>query len=65
MTVQVTFQYEPDDTDDNDPTGVTSEEFDRLTERLMVAHGAENIELKRVGVSSVLPPHGARQRKDA
>lgn len=61
--VQVTFRYEPDDADDNDATGVSSEEFDRVTERLMIDYGAENIELRRIDSPSSPPVE--RQRKDA
>jgi hypothetical protein len=46
MTVLVSFDYEPDEPDDTDPTGVSSDEFDRLTDQLMEI-GADNIVVRK------------------
>lgn len=48
MTVLVKFDYEPDEPDEDDPTGMSSDEFDRLQDRLMEL-GADNVtmEVKR------------------
>lgn len=43
MKVKVTFDYHPADPDPSDPTGLSEEEFERLTEELMEQLGAENI----------------------
>lgn len=45
--VRVTFMFEPDEPDDNDRTGLSEAEFERLMELLMDV-GAENIEVRRV-----------------
>lgn len=42
MTVIVSFDYEPDKPDNSDPTGVSAEEYDSLTMKLMEL-GADNI----------------------
>lgn len=41
--VKVTFVYTPDDPDPDDKTGVTSAEFEQVTDQLMQQFGAENI----------------------
>jgi hypothetical protein len=62
MTVQVTFRYEPDEPDENDPTGVSSEEFDRTSDRLMMEFGAEDVQFSKV--TETREPV-QRRRKDA
>lgn len=46
MTVLVKFEYEPEQPDDDDSTGMASEEFDDLHDRL-VALGADNITMEK------------------
>jgi hypothetical protein len=46
--VKVTFDYEPDEgADDEDPTGLTEEEHDRLVDQLAMQFGATNIVIER------------------
>lgn len=47
MTVLISFNYEPDDPDDNDPTGLSNDEFDEVTMRLMETMGAANIVIQK------------------
>jgi hypothetical protein len=47
MTVKVSFNYEPDEPDDNDPTGVSEEEHSSLTDKLAMEFGADNIEITK------------------
>ena len=42
MTCIVTFEYEPMDPDDDDPTGISEEEYNDLCEKLMIL-GADDI----------------------
>lgn len=44
--VTVTFQYEPDEPDEDDPTGMSLEEYEKLTLALMEDHGATNVEVR-------------------
>lgn len=46
-TVKVTFYYEPDEPDDEDETGMSADEYDRVTERL-IGLGADNMKFERV-----------------
>lgn len=43
--VNVSFKYEPDEPDPEDGTGMSADEFERLTEQLM-ALGADDIEIE-------------------
>lgn len=43
--VTVTFQYEPDEPDSEDPTGVSNAEFESLCDALMQL-GAQNINVR-------------------
>jgi hypothetical protein len=45
-TVKVTFEYEPDEPDDSDSTGLSEAEFVRVNDALM-SIGADNIEFER------------------
>ena len=45
--VKVTFNYEPDDPDDDDATGMSSDEYDQLYDAL-ISLGADNVEIKKV-----------------
>lgn len=47
MTVVIKFNYEPDEPDDDDSTGLSSDEFDRVSDRLMEGFGADNIEITK------------------
>jgi hypothetical protein len=47
--VRVSFTYTPDDPDDDDPTGVSSAEYETVTDQLMQQFGAENIEFAKIG----------------
>lgn len=46
-TVSVTFTYEPEDPDPEDPTGLSSEEHDNLVDAL-TALGADDIQIAKV-----------------
>lgn len=46
MSVRVTFTYEPDDPDDDDPTGVSEAEHQELMDHLL-ALGAEDVEISK------------------
>jgi hypothetical protein len=46
-TVSFTFTYEPEEPDPDDGTGMSAEEYERVTEALM-ALGAEDIRVERV-----------------
>lgn len=47
--VRVTFIYEPDDPDDDDPTGVSNAEFEEKTDLLMTRFAiTDNPEFERV-----------------
>lgn len=43
----MTFDYEPEEADDSDPTGVSSAEHDRIMDRLMQEFGADNINVEK------------------
>jgi hypothetical protein len=45
--VRITFNYTPDEPDSTDPTGMSAEEYERLTEILM-EQGAGDIRIERV-----------------
>lgn len=44
--VKVTFKYEPDEPDDDDATGVSEDEHNRLMDQLMQL-GAEDITIEK------------------
>jgi hypothetical protein len=46
VTVMVSFRYDPDDPDPDDRTGVSSEEYDQLTDQLMML-GAYDIAIQK------------------
>lgn len=46
MVVRVTFEYEPDEPDEGDSTGMSEAEYLRLHERLS-ALGATDVSIKR------------------
>lgn len=48
MKVKVTFVFEPEDPDENDPTGLSEDEFNELTDGLASEYGAENIIVEAV-----------------
>lgn len=48
MAVRVTFLMTPDSPDDDDKTGMSNEEFEQVTDHLMMELGAENIEIVKV-----------------
>ena len=50
MKVRVTFVFEPDEPDDQDPTGLAEEEFLELTGGLSSEYGAEDIEVSAIKV---------------
>jgi hypothetical protein len=56
MAVKVTFDYEPDDPDPKDSTGMSSDEYEELHEHLM-SIGADNIEIRR-GEAAEAPAPG-------
>lgn len=45
--VKITFNYEPDEPDDDDETGVSEAEYTKVTEILMEQIGAENIKFEK------------------
>jgi hypothetical protein len=47
MASKVTFIYEPDEPDEDDPTGISSEEFERLHEQLAFL-GAYDIKVEKI-----------------
>lgn len=47
MTVRVQFDYEPDEPDDDDKTGMSEAEYEKVTDGLMQTYGAENIEFEK------------------
>jgi hypothetical protein len=47
MKVQITFDYHPDDPDENDASGMSAQEYEQVQEQLMEL-GAENIKMKQV-----------------
>lgn len=48
MKVKVTFEYEPEEPDEGDRSGMSEEEFMRLMDDLM-ALGANDIEIEKIG----------------
>lgn len=48
MTVEVSFDYEPEEPDETDPTGLSVDEHDRLMEQL-IEIGATNIKVEPKG----------------
>lgn len=48
MTVKISFNYEPDEPDEDDSTGMSLEEYERVTEHLMSSVGAESIQVEKV-----------------
>lgn len=45
--VRVSFDYTPDDPDPDDPTGLSADEHDRVTETLMEELGAMDIRVEK------------------
>jgi len=45
--VKVTFIYEPDEPDEEDQTGVSSAEFERVNDLLSMSVGAEDIQFEK------------------
>lgn len=46
--IKVTFLYTPDDPDEEDSTGVSNEEFERVHDRLSMEFGAEDIQIEKI-----------------
>ncbi len=62
MTVQVTFKYDPDEPDDGHPVGMSNDEYEHLTGRVMEL-GAYDIEVEVVAPTASTPlPRKARPK---
>jgi hypothetical protein len=48
MRVKVTFVYEPEDSDPDHKMGVSDEEYEKVSEKLMMTLGAEDIDFEKV-----------------
>ena len=45
--VRVSFVYEPDEPDEDDDTGVSNEEFEKISDALMM-FGAEDVKFEKI-----------------
>jgi hypothetical protein len=62
MSVRVTFTYEPDEPDDSDKMGISSSEFEQMTDSLMMNYGADEIDFERV-VATEEPSRGGGPKR--